>query len=411
MKLPLISRPRLLWTLGFGALGALALWLVMRPETIEVDLAAVDRGPLRVTIDEDGVTRVTDRHIISSPLTGQLQRIALEAGDAIARDEVIARLSPLPLDTRMQQEAADQLAAAEATARAAGARIKRAQAEHLHARTTRARLEQVEAEAPGAIARQRLDEARTAEQAAGAAVEEARQAATAADRQVDAARARLLGSVGPPSATAEADGDVAHRTFVTSPATGHVLRVYEPDARVVAAGTPLIEVADASQLEIIADVLTDDATRLTPGSPALVSVPGSPDTLPGLITLIEPSAFTRISPLGVEEQRVNVIVRLDEVEGSRWLGDRYRVSVGLVAWQAEEVVRVPVSALCRAGERWAVWHVVEGQALQTPIEIGHRNRVHAEVVAGLEPGATVVVYPPESLRDGARVRPIGGGGR
>ena len=339
MKLPSISRRRLLWSVVAAAVAALVLWLVLRPKTVEVDFARVDVGSLRVTIDEDGLTRVTDRHVVSSPVTGQLQRITLQAGDVVVSGEAIARLAPLPLDTRMQREAADRLAAAEATARAAAARVERAEAEHRHAISTRERLEQVEADAPGAISQQRLDAARTAEWAAAAAVEEALQGARAADRQVDVARAQLLGSVPQPAPDAEVGVRVGTETLtvVTSPATGRVLRVHEADARVVAAGAPLLEVGDPSQLEVVADVLTDDALQVAPGVVALVTVPGSPDTLAGVVDHIEPSAFTRVSPLGVEEQRVNVIVSLAAAP-AEWLGDRYRVSVGLVAWQGEEVV-------------------------------------------------------------------------
>ena len=405
MQLPSISRRRLFWSVVAAAVAALVLWPVLRPKTVDVDFARVDVGSLRVTIDEDGLTRVTERHVVSSPVTGQLQRSTLEAGDPVASGEAIARLAPLPLDTRMQREAADRLAAAQATARAAAARVERAEAEHRHATSTRERLEQVEADAPGAISQQRLDAARTAERAAGAAVEEALQGARAADRQVDVARAQLLGSVPQPAPDAQVGVRVGTETLtvVTSPATGRVLRVHEADARVVAAGAPLLEVGDPSQLEVVADVLTDDALQVAPGVVALVTVPGSPDTLAGVVDHIEPSAFTRVSPLGVEEQRVNVIVSLAEAP-AKWLGDRYRVSVGLVAWHGDEVVRVPVSALFRLDGRWAVWTVHAGRAHSTPIEIGHRNRVHAEVVTGLEPGTTVIIYPPESLSEGARVR-------
>lgn len=400
----ILSRSR--WLLiALVALVALALALLLRPSAVEVDLAPVDRGPLSVTIDEEGRTRVRDRFVVSAPVTGHLERIELQPGDAVTPGQRLARMAPLPLDTRTQRSAAEQLAAAEATHRAAEARVAEAGAAHDQAVRSTQRLRRVEAETPGSIARQRLDDAESAEARAEAARTQARQAADAAAHQVELARAALLGdgASGPDAA----DGCDAC-DIVRSPGEGRVLRVLEPSARVVGAGTPLLEVGDPAGLEVVVDVLTDDVVRLGVGSLARVSVGASADTLVGRVIRIEPSAFTRVSPLGVEEQRVHVIVALDGPlgrEGPLALGDRFRVDVALVAWQADDVVRVPVRALFRLDGGWAVWLADEGRARLQPVELGPRGRDAAVVTRGLSPGDSVVAYPPESLEDGARIRP------
>jgi HlyD family secretion protein len=180
-----------------------------------------------------------------------------------------------------------------------------------------------------------------------------------------------------------------------------VLRVYEECERIIAAGSPILELGDPRRLEVVVDVLTEDAARLAVGAPARVSAGPEADTLPGIVRLIEPSAFTKVSPLGVEEQRVNVIVAFEGE--SALLGDRYRVDVALVAWQSDDVLLVPVSALFRSDTRWGVYVVEAERARLRVIELGERGRSHAEVRSGLEQGQVVVLYPSEAITDGARV--------
>ena len=370
--------------------------LVMRPDVVEVEVATVTRGPLRVTVDEDGETRVRERYVLSAPVTGRLVRVELEVGDSVAAGDVVARVYPLPLDTRAREEVAERLRAAEATEAAAEATVARAEAVWGEARRSLERLERVEAE--GYLTPQRMDEARTAERSAALSLEQARRAAEATRHEAAAARATLQGSAGAASGTP---------TLVRAPAAGRVLRLWEECERAVAAGAPIAEVGDPDDLEVVVDVLTEDAVRLAPGATALVSAGPRADTLRGRVLRVEPAAFTKVSPLGVEEQRVNVVVAFDGPPPV--LGDRFRVDASLVAWEAADALRVPVGALFRTGGGgWGVFVVEEGRARLRALELGERGRREAEARSGLDEGEAVILYPGEAVEEGARVRPAGG---
>jgi HlyD family secretion protein len=378
--------------IGGGLLAvAAALAVVLPSDPVPVELEPVTRGPLRVTVDEEGEARVRERYLASAPIPGRLVPLDREAGDPVAAGDVLARVYPLPLDERARTEAARRLEAAEAAAEAAGAAVREAEAARLQAARNRERAEALAAR--DVIAPQTLEDARTAESMAAAALEEARGAAHAAGHEVDAARAVLL--------DADGGGGTGARA-VRAPAAGRVLRVYEERERVVAAGAPIIEIGDPADLEVVVDVLTEDAARLREGARALVTPGTAADTLAGRVRRIEPSAFTKVSPLGVEEQRVNVIVALDGTAAG--LGDRFRVDVALVAWSADDVLRVPVGALFRSGGAWAVFVMADGRARLRTIGIGQRGRRAAEVLHGLAEGEEVVLYPGADVRDGARVQ-------
>ena len=370
---------------------AAVIALSLRPEPVGVDIAEVARGSLRVTVDEDGETRVQDRYVVSAPVTGRMVRMTCEVGDDVEAGEVVAHIFPLPLDTRTRSEAAQRLEAADAAARAAAARVEQAQALGAETRRALERLERVAAEIPGSVAGQRLDEARTAERTSALAVEEAESAADAAAHEVESARATLAGS----------GEESAQPSLVRSPASGRVLRVFEECERVVVAGSPIAEIGDPGRLEVVVDVLTEDASRLRDGAPASVHAGAGADTLRGTILRIEPSAFTKVSPLGVEEQRVNVVVAFEDAAVP--LGDRYRVDAELVAWESDDVLLVPVSALFRSESLWSVYVVEEGRARLRNVELGERGRSHAEVRTGLSAGEVVVLYPSEAIEEGVRV--------
>ena len=382
-----------LWIGGSVLIATALIYLLVRPDPVDVQTAIVDRGPVRVTVDEDGETRVRNRYMVSAPVTGRLERLQCDAGDRVAAGEVIARIYPLPLDSRAATEAVERLRAAEAARRAAEASIARARAVWGEASRTLERLRGVAAEVPGAIAFQRLDEAETRERSAASDLDQAREAAASAGHEVEAARAALLGS---------AEGPEAPPTEVKAPVAGRVLRLYEECERAITAGSPILELGDSSDLEIVVDVLTEDAARLHVGSTARITTGPDADTLVGRIQRIEPSAFTKVSPLGVEEQRVNVVVTFGE--RLVMLGDRYRVDASLVAWESADVLRVPVSALFRIDGNWAVFAVEEGRARTRQIELGHRGRREAEVLQGLNAGDRVVLYPSDEVADDIRVR-------
>jgi len=378
---------------GAVLVAGVLVYVAVRPEPVSVQTAVVDRGPVRVTVDEDGETRIRDRYVVSAPVTGRLERLQCEAGDHVAVGEVIARIYPLPLDTRSAAEAAERLRSAEAARRAAEARVAQTRAVWGEAGRALERLRGVVAEVPGAIAPQRLDEAETRERSAAYELDQARDAAASAGYEVEAARAALLGSAG---------GETAAPTEVRAPVSGRVLRLYEECERAITAGSPILELGDPADLEIIVDVLTEDATRLRTGAPARITTGPEADTLLGHVQRIEPSAFTKVSPLGVEEQRVNVVVTFGETPVV--FGDRYRVDASLVAWESDDALRVPVSALFRVEGEWAVFAVDEDRARTRRIELGHRGRRDAEVLGGLEAGDRVVLYPSDAVSDGTRVR-------
>jgi HlyD family secretion protein len=366
--------------------------LVLRPEVIPVETSVIARGPLRVTVDEDGETRVQDRYVVSAPVTGRMVRLECEVGDSVAGGQVLAQVYPLPLDTRSRAEAAARLEAAEASRRAAEARVEQARALWSESRRALERLERVSTDVPGAVAGQRLDESRTAERTAALALQEAESVMEAAEHEVQSARATVAGS----------DTASSEPTLVRAPASGRILRLYEECERIVMAGAPILEIGDPSQLEIVVDVLTEDAGQLEVGAPARVMTGTHGDTLHARILRIEPSAFTKVSPLGVEEQRVNVVLSFQD---AAVLGDRYRVDASLVTWESDDVLLVPMSALFRSDSQWSVFVVTEGRARLRHVELGHQGRSDAEVLDGLAAGDVVVLYPSESLEDGARAEP------
>ncbi|HEX4955995.1 MAG TPA: efflux RND transporter periplasmic adaptor subunit [Thermoanaerobaculia bacterium] len=380
--------PRRLLFLGLPAALVVMVVLALRPEPVRVETAPVRRGPLAVSVDEEGETRIHHRYVISAPVAGTLKRIALHEGDEVAAGQVVAELDPLPLDARSRREAEARLAAARAARREAEAGIATAKAAHDEAARTLERLGRLAAE--GVAAKDDLDRAETAARQGASELEAARFRAEAARYDVESARAALL--------EAAAGGVIPLR----SPVAGRVLEVCEECERVVAAGASLVEVGDPAELEVVVDVLSSDAVSIPLGAPMQLSSGGLGATpLAGRVRRVEPSGFTKVSPLGVEEQRVNVIG--DFVDPPAGLGDRYRIEAKIVLWQAEDVLKVPAGALFRAGEGWAVFTIENGRARQRAVTLGHRNPDEAELLAGLREGEEVIVHPRDRVADGGRV--------
>jgi HlyD family secretion protein len=389
---------RLAWLAAALAVVAL-LALLFRPRPEPVETAVVTRGPLRVTIDEEGETRIEPRYVIAAPVSGRLAAIDLDAGDPVALGAPVARIYPSPLDPRAREQAEAALRGARASKAEADAQVAEAGVAWAKARQTLGRMEEVAA--AGGIAPEELDRLRSEAEMRGKAVEAARFRAEAARCQVEGARAALLAS-----GEAAAGGDV-RGVDVCSPAAGRVLRVFEESERVVPAGTPLLEVGDPANLEVVVDVLSTDAVAIRAGAPMLLDAGGG-HLLEGRVKRVEPAAFAKVSPLGVEEQRVNVIGELSMDTGAPRLGDRYRVAAQIVQWQAEDVLKVPAGALFRARagrpESWVVFALVAGRARLQPVVLGHRNPTEAEVLGGLAEGDRVILYPGDRLEDGTRVR-------
>ena len=380
-----------------GALAVVAvIVLAFLPEPVPVELAAVTRGPMRVTIDEEGRTRVKERYLVSAPLAGRVQRIGLDAGDpVVAGKTVLASIEPAApalLDTRSRAESEARVRAAEAARTKAAAELAQARVAHEHAQKELER-------ARGLAARNNIPE-KTLERAVVEA-ENATQGVTAAESAVQIAEYEVQLAR---AALQHTRGGGGASFVLRSPIDGVVLRVLHESAGVVDSGTPLLEVADPKSLEIIADLLSADAVKIQPGYRALIENWGGKQPLHGRVRRVDPSGFTKVSALGIEEQRVPVIVDiLDPPQVWSSLGDGYRVEMRIIIWEKEDALKVPASAVFSHGEGFAVFAVTSGRATLRPIQIGRRNGLEAEILGGLEGDETVVAHPSDEVTEGARV--------
>lgn len=382
--------------LGLAALIAYAFW----PKPLDVEAASITRGPLAVTVDGDGRTRIKDRFVVSAPVGGQIERIALRPGDRLKLGGPLTVVTPIEaplLDARSRAQADAQLRLARAAEAQAVARVRTAEAASEHAKAELGRMEQLEK--TGAIAAAALEDAQLAARTAAAELDSARFGVGVARSQVELAAAaarRVAGEV-----------DETAGVPVKSPVDGAVLRVITESAGVVAAGAPLVEVGDPAALEIVLDLLSADAVMVKPGAETWIEHWGGERRLDARVRLVEPSGFTKVSALGVEEQRVNVVADFtgDPAERAA-LGDGYRVHARIVVWQSADAVRVPLSALFRDGDRWAVFVIDGDRAKKRAVEIGHRGDREAEVVSGAAEGDRVITHPGDRVKDGARVRAL-----
>jgi HlyD family secretion protein len=398
-------RRRLARNVRYGVLGCVILGastaavMALRPQPVPVDVAQVTRGPLVVAIEEDGVTRVKDRFVVSAPVTGRISRLGLEPGDPIKEGDALAEiapaLSPL-LDARTRAEAEARVGAALSALGQARAQISRARVAQELADQELARARQLSS--GGSIAAQLLEQSEFAARMRTEEVASAEFAAKVAAEEVRVARVTL----GKDRADAKPDRHVD----VLSPVSGRVLRVQQKSAGVVQASAPLVEVGDPSALEVVVDLLTTDAVHVTPGTSVVIVGWGGELPIQGRVRRVEPSAFTRPSALGVDEQRVNVVVALTDPH-ERWaaLGDGFRVEARIVLWQAEQVLKVPQGAVFRRGDGWAVFRVDGGTAKLASVTLGHRGEKEVEIVGGLGENAVVAVHPGDRVKDGVRVEP------
>ncbi|HEX6902853.1 MAG TPA: HlyD family efflux transporter periplasmic adaptor subunit [Thermoanaerobaculia bacterium] len=394
-----LSPKRLVLFLALFALVAFT-GVSLRPRPVAVETARAVRGPLRVTVDEEGEVRVRHRYVLSAPVAGRLERIGLDQGDAVKAGQVVARLDPAPLDARGREQAEARLAAAQAAKREAAAGVGHERAALAEARRRLARAERLAAEK--VIPAEELDSARTAARTAESDLEAAAFRDRAAAHEVESARAALLDSRpgGPAGGKA---------VELRSPVAGNVLRICQECEKVVPAGAELVEVGDPRDLEVVVDVLSSDAVKIRPGALMLLdpgegAEVGGGGELRARVRVVQPSGFTKVSPLGVEEQRVDVVGDLVDPPGR--LGDRYRVEARIVLWEGRETLKVPAGALFRGPAGWAVFTVEEGRARLRAVKAGHRNPDEAEILAGLEPGAVVVLHPSDAVADGVRVQEI-----
>ena len=411
------------WFYAVAAVLALALALAwaFAPRAVEVELAPVTQGRFETTIDEDGKTRLSDRYVVSAPLAGRLTRITLKEGDAVAVDAPLAQLSsvlPAMLDERTLRELQARVEGSQDNVARTGSRIARAQVSVDQARNEARRSEQLAKQ--GFIAPIKLETDRLATLAAQRELEGSAAERRVAEHELEQARA-ALGAVRQPAATNGPGAAAGQRGFtVRAPAAGRVLRVLQGSEATVTLGTPLLEIGDTQGMEIVAELLTTDALAAQPGSRVLIERWGGPDALEGRVKRMEPAAFTKVSALGVEEQRVRVLIGITSPQ-EQWkqLGDGFRVSLRIVTLTQDTAVQVPVSAVFplpnvdpkaapddgrAATPKSAVFVVDAGRARVVPVSVAARNGSMAWLRSGVAPGAQVIVYPPATVRDGARVK-------
>jgi HlyD family secretion protein len=378
-------------TLGYAgaalvAVALLAWWAWPAPRIVET--VRVTRGPVQIVIEEDGETRAVDRYGVAAPVAGRLLRVTLREGDAVKAGQAVAEIAPLPISTADRDLLEAKLESARALKVAADEQVRRAEADA--AQAERERLRAADLVARKFMSEQALEQAEVTAKTRATDVKSARSRAAAAAADVEAARATLT-----------AVRDKAPTVRATSPVDGRILRIAEKSERVVPSGTVLVTVGDPRALEIVVDVLSNDAVRVKPGMRMLLTGWGGAEAVEAVVRMVEPAAFRKVSALGVEEQRVNVIADFRAVPPG--IGDAYRVDARIVVAEKADALRVPVGALFRRDGKWSVFLLDGGRARSKTVEIGLRGARDAEVVAGLAEKDEVILYPGNDLSEGARV--------
>lgn len=382
-----------------GLIAVLVAWGLFqgfRPQPVEVDLGVATRAPLRVTIEQEGRTRVVDRYVVTAPVNGYARRIRLDVGDAVERGATLAELEPLRaevLDVRRRAEAEAHIAAAES---GVSATEQRANAAASNASLAQKELQRVRAlRLAGHVSVAAEDRAASEAERSAAELRSAQFAVATARHELAAARTALKYA---------ASGGSAEPFAVRAPVAGRVLKIPRKSEGTVAAGQPLIEIGDPRALEVEVDVLSADAVRIHPGARVVFERWGGEGMLEGTVRVIEPAGFTKVSALGVEEQRAWVIVAFTSPP-AQWqrLGDGYRVEASFILWEANDVLQIPASALFRDGDGWAAFAVEQGKAVKRRVKIGQRNGLSAQVISGIEAGVQVIVHPDDRVRDGVSV--------
>ncbi|TCN21283.1 efflux RND transporter periplasmic adaptor subunit [Sinorhizobium americanum] len=394
-----VAKRRLIIWGGLLALLAVGIVYALRPQPIQVDLAIAETGSLRVTMDEEGETRVRDVYTLHAPLRGQLQRITAEAGDVVEAGETqLAQIEAAPpafLDVRTEAELQAAIEAARAAHNLAAAELNKAKADLTFAEGERARARLLIERRT--ISQRTLEDAERAYQVAQANLATAEAALKVREHELAQAQSRLLSRQEIRSLR-----EPCNCMPVTAPVSGVVLQVLRRSEGVVEAGTPLLDIGDPADLEIVVNFLSEDAVKIRPGQKAIITGWGGED-LNAIVRRIEPFGQTEVSALGIEEQRVDVILDFSDPP-ERWqsLGHGYRVDVQVILFEGE-VLRLPLGALFRQGSEWAVFAVEEGRARIRPVVVGQRNNLAVEIREGLQPGDKVILYPSDRIRDGVAV--------
>ena len=358
------------------------------PKPVPVETAEVERGEMVVTVESEGVTRVRDLFVVAAPTSGRLDRIDLEEGEMVAAGTQITTIYPAPINPAQKAELEAQISAMESSRASAQAQVDALVSQLRQAEKDRDRLQALLDQ--GAIPRRDVEQAELAVKTLEDQVAGARNNVRSAQQQAEAVKAGRANY-----------GENTAGVPVNAPDRGTLLRVFEQSERVVMAGTPLVAIGDPKGLEIVVDVLSSDAVRIEPGDRIMIEGWGGEKTLEGIVRYLEPSAFTKVSALGIQEQRVNVIGMFSEYPDR--LGDGYRVVARIVTWEGQNVLKVPVNAIFREGEGWAVFVVEDGKARIRQVTIDHRNSFDVEITGGLEEGDRVILHPSSRITDGTDV--------
>ena len=381
-----LTKRRWVVIIGGGAVVALSAY-ALAPQPQVVETVEVSRGPLTVSVASQGVTRVRERFDVAAPVAGRVLRVNVHAGDEVDESTPVVRMMPLPLDPKQQAELQARLLAAERARAEVEANVRRAATAYAQARRDADRLRRLSGDA--IISREALEQAVSAEGIAAKDVEAARFRAQAAAFEVDAARA-ALGAIG-------SNAEIT----LCSPVRGTILRVHHESESVVPAGTPIIQVGDRRSLEVVADFLSSDAVKIKPGDPAAIEAWGGQKPLPARVRIIEPSGFMKVSALGVEEQRVNVIADPLELPGN--LGDQFRVDLRVNVWSGM-AVKVPSTAVFTSKQGWNLFAVRGNRVRVQPVTVGHTSDEEVEILNGVSEGDRIVAHPSDQVRNGVRVR-------
>ncbi|MDZ4659358.1 MAG: HlyD family efflux transporter periplasmic adaptor subunit [Bythopirellula sp.] len=402
-------RKFLLFLFAVAIIAAIGWGLI--PEPIQVDLAEATRGEIEVTVDEDGKTRIREKYVVSAPLAGRVLRINMDPGDEVeADDTLLATIEPRDpelLDARTIAQAEARVSAAEATLNKMEPMLEEVVAAQQFAEAELKRVRDVAAENSQAVSATEVESKLLAFRTQAALLRSTQQSKEIARFELAQARAALMRSRPPsenPPSTETLNGN-GWNFPIRSPIDGRVLRVFQESSAIVAPGASLLELGDPTDLEVEIDVLSRDAVKIRPGALAYLEHWGGNHTLQGRVRLVEPSAFTKISTLGVEEQRVNIIVDLvDPPQERTELADGFRVEARIVIAEAEDVLKIPTNALFRVGDKWAVFHAENGVAREQHVEVGLQNGLEAEIRSGLSAGDQVIMHPGDDVVDGTTIR-------
>ncbi len=380
---------------------AVGLIYAFRPQPVLVDIVTLVSGPMTVTIDEEGETQVRDVYVLSAPVAGRALRIDGDVGDrVVANETVLARIQPTEpsfLDLRSRSQIEAQEKAAAAALKLAGAELEQAEAELEFAGNEVERARRLRRES--AIAARTLDAAESTYRIKTAAVAMASSSLEMRRFELENVRAQLMS---PAETTAQAEA--CDCVSITAPIDAQILGIVHESEGVVQAGEPLIEIGDPDDLEINADFLSADAVHIEPGQAVIIEDWGG-EPLSGRVRRVEPAGFTKVSALGIEEQRVNVIIDFsDPLADRRRLSHGYRVEARIILWQDDKALKLPLTALFRDGERWAVFADEEEQARLRHVDVGRRNGLEAEITNGLEEGARVILHPSDQITEGMQIQ-------